>query len=162
MGTVLEVGIRNPFLTPICSSMEECKAKDPQFEMGKLFGVKAKIEPRVNLPINQLTGPDRLWAMISHVRKNYPGVIITYVRVDDDGWVELQMVDSPVAISTIAFAVIVLGILIAAYYVITQLIILTAGGPTSPWWWVMWGVAGLMIVGVASKVVGMVRGKKRG
>jgi len=160
MGTVLEVGIRNPYLIPICSSMEECKAKDPQFEMGKLFGVKAKIEPRVNLPWTQLTGPDRLWAMISHVRKNYPGVIITYVRVGDDGWVELQMVDSPVAISTIVFATIVLGILIAAYFVITQLIILTAGGPSSPWWWVTWGIAATLLTGAAYKVYTMVRKKK--
>lgn len=161
MSVVLEVGAPAPNLTPICTSKEECESMDPKFEMGVIYGIKAKVEPRINLPWTQLTGPDRLWAMISYVRQNYPGIIITYVKVTDYGWVELQMVDSPVAVSTIVFAAIVLGILIASAIVINQLVILVSRtlppptGPSSPTWWILWGIAGLLIAGAAVKLAGV-------
>ena len=148
-------------LRKVCEG-DECRGKP--FELGKLYVVKGEVEGG-RLP-EDFGGA--VWEVLKSVRREYPGVSITYIWVSSDGGeFEVHLFDPQYALfpwAIVAVLVLILGILVAA----TVLVRVVIWGwekvkpyvpkpppmPQTPWfWWAVVGVAGAFAVAGVIKAV---------
>ena len=142
------VGVRVPVTQLIAKcSGEECRNVNVPIEMGKIYEVRAKVTPKTPFTPNDI--PDKLYSVISSVRKQYPGVIINYISVSEDGSeVIVQLFDPKGSLgfyAIIAVLILILAILVVAYEIGYMLIY--GGGrmkPSNPFFWLTLG-AGIAV-----------------
>jgi hypothetical protein len=159
------VGVRFPTTKVLCSSKEECQRKGVIMKPGVVYEAVIKIDGQFD-PNETMA---KMYEALKAVRQKYPGVIINYVSIGNDGQtIIIQMFDTP-GWQLIAVLLLILGILFVVYK-ITQLIVkwFEISFPTEEErkdFWnaaeaLMWGVAiSLPIGGVAYLIDKM---KKKG
>jgi len=122
--TVFEVGVRAPMKTVVCRDVEECKARNPVIELGRIYEIRA----RANRELDETRIPE----VISAVRRRYPSICINYVRIDGRDIVVQVFDPAPQALAPITLIVVlalILGILVVGSFFLEKLTILvsTAG-----------------------------------
>ena len=88
---MVEYGFRVPMTTTLCKD-KECKS-DIMIEPGILYEIEAEVIPKT--PFSPSDIPSKLYAVLQAIRKKYPGVIITYLGISEDGKkVTIQLYDA--------------------------------------------------------------------
>jgi len=144
-----ELGIRMPTTGTICTGVDECKRKNPTLEPGRLYEVELVVEPRT--PFTPQDIPTKLYNIIQAVRQQYPGVIINYIYISDDGkHVKVQMFDTP-GWELIVVLILILAIAIVSYKIVELVINYLEEhapqipppppSPKSPYFWLLVAIA---------------------
>ena len=137
------VGVRIPVSNVVAKcSGDECKNLNITMSMGEIYEARIKVVPKSPISPNDI--PSKVYAAISAVRKQYPGVIINYISVSDDGSeVIVQMFDQPPRLGfwmIVAVLALILAILIVSYEI--AYMIIYGGGATSPRSPLFWAILG--------------------
>ena len=142
MKTPFKLGVYIPATKTVCTDIEQCEQQNPSLEPGKLYEADLTIEPRT--PFTPQDTPTKIYNIIQAIRQQYPGVIINYIYISDDGkHVKVQMFDTP-GWRLIAVLILILAIAIVSYTIVNMVIRfldvhLPEGPPTpkDPYFWLM-------------------------
>jgi len=169
---VIEVGERisipNAKLRRVCEGEEACK--DVIMELGKLYVARGEVEGK--LPEDPGT---TLWEVLKSIRKEYPGVSITYIWVSDDGRkFEIHLFDPESRLlfwKIVIIIALIIGLLLAASHflnisidaferfweAVSPYIPKPPPMPQTPWfWWVLLAIGGSIAV---AGLIRAIRGK---
>ena len=118
------IGLRAPARDVLCSSLEDCRAKNILVELGKIYEVEAELDREVPLELWE----KKTFEAVKAVRQQYPSVSINYIEIDGKR-VILQLFDPHdeaeargVFAPIIAILVLFLSILIASYALVSLVI----------------------------------------
>ena len=163
---MFEIGYKLPVEKSVCTSEEECRSKDPKIVPGYVYEVNAVIEP--GTPFTPSDIPSKVYALIMKTRQEYPGIIINYISISDDGSNLVMQVSDQGWVSLIPYIIMAIIIFVGTYYVLKELNILLGtlkstlpppSGPTSPTWWMLLGI-GIAVPAIAiGYLVKSIRGK---
>ena len=163
---MFEVGYKLPTEKVVCTSEEECRSEDPKIIPGYVYEVNAVVEP--GTPLTPSDIPSKMYALIMKTRQEYPGVIINYISVSDDGSHFTMQVSDVGWVSLIPYIIFAIIIFVGTYYVLKELNILIGelkgtlpppSSPTSPTWWILLGI-GVAVPAIAiGYLVRSIKGK---
>lgn len=147
---MIEVGIRFPAREKICDGPDECRQRNPVFELGRIY--EAVVE--TDKPMDE----SMVYEAVQAVRREYPSISINYIMIDGNRMV-VQMFDPqaealfPTAV--VAVLLLIIGVLVAGEFFIERLTVLVsvAGREMERmrWFWYAVG-AGAAAAGAAALV----------
>ncbi len=120
---MFEVGVKLPVGKIVCEGVDKCKDSNPSFELGRVYEIRANITP--GTPLTPSDIPHKVWALIAKTREEYPGIIINYLAVSDDGsQITIQVVDQG-GYMIIAYIILAIVVFVGLHYVLNDLVVLT-------------------------------------